>query len=588
MSPAGTDPADPSADPAADAILRDLVDAAVQEGLVPVIAPSAAGGWGRVGGLWARLREGGALQSWRLVSGPLLDDDGNATAPGDAVAALGLVGPGAAALAADVATAHRHAAVLDIARSGATVRPRPGQLLPGERLAATRGRPFHPTGRAVSGWSPAELAELGPMRTEPLAPSWVAVRRDRLRHGPEEASGRLHETVLSPAERDALHESMARARTGADTHQPLPVHPWQAAHVLPTEFAGETARGEVTPLLAGLGRCRPTASLRTLAIDTADAVDRHLKLPLGVATLGAARLLPPRYLDNADRAERTARAVVAADPVLAGLVGLCAEGCWAGWSDGDDEFADRPGHLAAQVRTYPPSPAEVTAVPMAALAADAWDVLGPALGVDDPVAFFGGLADAFTTVVLSFLAHGVLPEIHGQNVVVQVAPGAAIAGFVLRDHDTLRLFPPWMSAAGVPDPGYRIRPGAHQSLRLDAATDLVGYGQTLGFQVNLYGIADALARHHDLDERVLWARLGQAVEHALDTLELPSPVATVVGGALLRAEEWPSRTVLGPLLASGPSSSVSMPAGSGRVPNPLLAAAPVPLPTVGSTPEVHR
>lgn len=550
------------------AVLRDLVDAAVQEDLVAVLPPAAPGGWGRVGGLTARLRPGGALQAWRLADGPVLDEAGAAVAPRDAVAALGLAGPGLGALVADLDAAGAHAEVLAAGFDAVGAAPRAGDVLAGERLAATRGRPFHPTGRAVSGWSAGEVAAMGPMRVEPLAPHWVAVSRQRLRHGPHPASSTLHRELLADAEVAGLLDLAAAAGVDGDRHQLLPVHPWQDEHVLGPAFAPEIADGDVVPLGPGPGRLHPTASLRTLV--TADRPGHHLKLPLGVATLGATRLLPPRYLDNGDRAERLVLGVVAADPILAGLVGVCDEGCWAGWSTGDDEFDDRPGHLAAQVRTYPPGTFDGLAVPMAALAADRWDLLSPVLGDDDPVAVFGRVADAFAVVTLAFLRHGILPEVHGQNVVIRFGAGGEVAGFVLRDHDTVRLHAPWMAAAGVDDPGYRIRPGGRQSLTLDTAAELVGYAQTLGFEVNLYGVADALARRHGVPERAMWARLRAAVVRALDVIAPPAPVADLVRERLLDAPRWPSRSVLGPLLAQGPSASVSMPAGTGSVPNPLL------------------
>lgn len=571
-------PTTTGADAATDAVLRDLVDAALQEGLVAVTAPGPDG-WGRVGRLRARLRPGGLLQPWRLTGGPLLADDGAAVPLSAALTALELTGPGAAGVADDLVGARDHAAGLS-----ATFPHAPGDpvdLLAGERLAALRGRPFHPTGRAITGWGPEDLDTFGPMRTDPLATAWCAVRRDRLRHGPDADADRLHRAVLSDGESAALDEAMREAGIDPGEFQPLPVHPWQARRTLPEQFATEIARGDVVPLAPELGRFHPTVSLRTMVV--ADAPDRHLKLPLGVATLGAARLLPPRYLDNGDRAQRTMRRVVASLPP--GLVAACDEGCWAGWVDdsaGGGEFADRPGHLAAQVRTYPATPADGLTLPMAALAADGWDVLDPALGAPDPVVLFGGLADAFAAMTVGFLVHGVLPELHGQNVVVRLAPGGGTLGFVLRDHDTLRVHAPWRERAGLADPGYRVRPGARQSLVLDRASDLVGYAQTLGFQVNLYGIADALARHHGLDESELWACLRRSIVRALGESVAPRDLLDEIAAMLLLAPRWPTRTLLGPLLATGPSSSVSMPSGTGSVPNPLQERSPVPPVTEGS------
>jgi siderophore synthetase component len=552
--------------------MGDLVDALIQEGLFgfadPRAAPDGEEVWFCVtiddgdSDVRLRLREGGALQRHRFAGGPVLHG-GLELAPHEL---LRLVAPaGAAAVAGDVHAAVEHAEVTLAARGDLT--PRPGDLLAGERLAATRGRPFHPTARAAAGWTSGELAAYGPMRADALALDWVAMPRDRLRFGAGAGGDRLADLLLDPPDRERL---AAAAEALGDGVCLLPVHPWQLDHVLPREFAAEMRAGIVRPVARGIGSFRPTASLRTLC---SPAPEHHVKLPLGIATLGATRLLPPRYLDNGERAERLMRALLERDPALRRRVSLCDERTWCGWAG--DEFADRPGQLAAQLRTYPAGILDepgTFAIPMAALAAHEWETLGPAvLDELDPVEFFGTLAAAFAEVGLRFLRYGVLPELHGQNVVVTLRDGMP-ERFVLRDHDTLRLCPAWMDAARVPDPGYRVKPGAPQSLRLDRAEALVGYLQTLGFQVNIYGIADALGRHYGVDEGAFWARLREAISGCLDAIELPQHVEEVVRRQLLGAGTWPTRQVLGPLLRSGSSSGVSMPAATGTVRNPLLPA----------------
>lgn len=600
-----------------DLVLRDLVDILIQENLwafadaarrhrpAALCAETAepgeqwchidlAGGW-----VCFRARAAGALQPYRLSRPPVWYGGAPGAPPrrlqpGELLELLAAgrsdtpAGPlHAGQVGADLRTAVQHAAVVHAGRARlAHARPRPGGLLTAERLAATRNRPFHPTARAAAGWTSDELARYGPLRQQPLGLSWVAVRRDRLRRGTGSGSDRLHELLLDEADRQHLADAVHRAGLHINDVQPLPVHPWQLDHVLPIAYAAELAAGEVVPLARGLGRFHPTASLRTLT--TAPETELHLKLPLGVATLGAARLLPPRYLDNGERAQRTMQQLIERDPALHGLVQVCDERTWCGWRhpSNADEFDDRPGQLAAQLRAYPAGlfdhPTRLV-LPMAALAAHEWDVLGPALGnagfgrsglgtvlfgAVDAVGFFRRLAGAFCELGLGFLRYGVLPELHGQNVVVALR-GGAVDRFVLRDHDTLRLCPDWMAAEDVADPGYRIAPGAPQSLRLPSAEALLGYLQTLGFQVNLYGIADALCRHYGIGEQVLWAELRRAVVDALARLALPGRIADVLGRELLHAPTWPSRLVLGPLLRQARSGSVSMPAGAGRVPNPL-------------------
>lgn len=589
----------------AELVLRDLIDTLLQENVdgaadalvVVDEAPMAevdldAGEcWCELGSLVFRGRVAGVLQRYRLSRGPVwqIGAEGRPRplAPSEVLALFhaefGGSGARAAEVAADLRAAVDHAAVtLDGHAAIADRVPRQGGMLAGERIAATRNRPFHPTARAAVGWTAAELERYGPMRQSALGMDWVAVRRDRLRFGSGAASQQLAELLLDDREFAALEAAAHRAGVGGDDFQAVPVHPWQSEHVLPKEFAQELTDREVVPLRRGLGRFHPTSSLRTLTASPGSSL--HLKLPLGVATLGAGRLLPPRYLDNGERAQECMTRLLRSDPGLDALVRVCDERTWCGWRSpgADDEFADRPGHLAAQIRRYPEdlfdAPGALV-LPMGALAAHEWGVLAPALAAsgfsgDDPVGLFRTIAEAFCAMGLGFLRHGVLPELHGQNVVIVLADGA-VREFVLRDHDTLRLCPEWMTIAGTEDPGYRIRPGAPQSLTLADPRALLGYLQTLGFQVNLYGIADALARHHGLDERILWSELRASLHTCLDGLQLPEHVATLVDEQVLRAAEWPSRQVLNPLLRQGRSSGVSMPAGVGRVPNPLAGAGAV-------------
>jgi siderophore synthetase component len=589
----------------AELVLRDLVDTLLQENVAgaadaltvaaeaPVTDAELVDGefWCRTGRLAFRGRAGGALQRCRLSRGPVwhIGDAGppRPLTPSEVLTIVHAGREGTGIRTAEVATAVQtaidHAAVSLAGHAALPDRTlRPGGMLAGERIAATRNRPFHPTARAATGWSAAELEWYGPMRQAPLGVDWVAIRRDCLRLGAGEASGELAKLLLNDQDLQALTEVARRKGAQEEEYQPVPVHPWQYEHVLPWEFAPELASRQVIPLSRDMGGFHPTSSLRTLATSPESCL--HLKLPLGVATLGATRLLPPRYLDNGERAQACMTRLLRSDAGLGALVQVCDERTWCGWRSmvADDEFADRPGQLAAQIRRYPVGlfdDPDALVLPMAALAAHEWDILTPALnavGFDaaDPVGLFRHVAEAFCAMGLGFLRHGVLPELHGQNVVVVLAKGA-VRQFVLRDHDTLRLCPELMAAAGVDDPGYRIKPGAPQSLMVSEPRALLAYLQTLGFQVTLYGITDALARHRGLDEQVLWSELRASVASCLDRLPLPERIATLVEDEVLRAGEWPSRQVLVPLLRQGRSSSVSMPAGIGRVPNPLVPVAAV-------------
>ena len=380
---------------ASDLVMRDLVDMLVQEGLfgfdeATPLSSDADESWFCVpigdedddNVLHVRMHESDALQPYRFSQGPVLHGS-RELAPDQLLRLVaGEACPETEQIAGDVRAAVEHADVTLSARHKLT--PEPGSMLAGERLTATRGRPFHPTARAVTGWSADELAEYGPMRRDPLGLGWVGVRGDRLRFGAGAGSDQLADLLLDGPDRERL--AAAAADLGNEFCL-LPVHPWQQEHVLPREFSREIDRGLIRPVARSIGRFHPTASLRTLS---SQSPKRHVKLPLGVATIGATRLLPPRSMDNGDRAEQLMRALLERHPVLRRRVSVCDEQSWCGWAG--NEFADRPGQLGAQLRSYPASVLDkpnTLVLPMAALAAHEWRKLGPAIRKDlDPVAFF--------------------------------------------------------------------------------------------------------------------------------------------------------------------------------------------------------
>ncbi|HEY8526478.1 MAG TPA: IucA/IucC family protein [Acidimicrobiales bacterium] len=472
----------------------------------------------------------------------------------------------AVARAADAAPGVR----AELAATGLTTRT-------GERLAALGDRPFHPLGRHKRGWTGADDARWGPHAPEPFGLDWWAVPRAWLARSavlPEPAR------LLGPADRERLADAARRHRVGVD-HAVLPVHPWQARHL------GGPPPGAV-PLAAGLGRFRATASLRTL--EPADHPDVHLKLPLAVAALGAGRQLPVRYLRNGDRAQGLLVAV-ARHPALAGRVHVCDEAAW--WTTpagGPGPLGD--GDLGCQLRRYPTGPGAPAAGPGAArvpLGAFGVTVDGhaPALAaLAEPGrggAALAALAGALVRLAIVSLAHGVMPELHGQNVVVAVRPGptpaARVAGLVLRDHDAVRIHPAWLRAAGLPDPGYVVDGRTPNTLVAGSPAALLGWFQMLGVHLGLYPIVRALGP----DEAAGWRTVAAATRVALDELEAwdggdaaggagalaLGPAVAVARRQLLEAPAWPVKLVLGPLLERGATCGTSMPSAVGTAANPL-------------------
>src|SRR2546423_1486297 len=179
---------------------------------------------------------------------------------------------------------------------------------PAPRAGKRRPGAAHPPGpprprRRPAGRRPSPQPRRRPRR--------VGIGGDPRRHA---AGGRGHLGVGA---------AMAAAGGGGRAPVVLPGHPWQPAHVPPGLFAGGGRSGGGRPVAKTLGAFRPTASTRPLvpaggpplsAMTAAAPV--HVKLPVGISTLGALRLLPPRYLANAARAQTLLEQAAARHPDL--------------------------------------------------------------------------------------------------------------------------------------------------------------------------------------------------------------------------------------------------------------------------------
>ncbi len=460
------------------------------------------------------------------------------------------------------------------ARILASVRSNPGTLIHWEALTCLRDRPFHPLARAKA-WGNEPGLDAPDYHAEsglPLQLDWVALRRNALRssrpqHSPEQP---IASALLNP---DAFSELRARAQAAGtdDSYLWFPLHPWQRRQLSGIHWID----------LGGLGDAWPTASLRSMAVANAPARQPlHLKVSLDVQALGARRTLPARYLHNGVLAQTCLAQVLARDHWLARHLLLCDERDW--WAlRQHDTLIGESGELACLLRRYP-GPDQLPdggwLLPMAACAVVTSDgdlaalrVLG-AGDAQEAWNAFRCIARLLLEASLRCFVHGVMPELHGQNVLLVVAvegsePG--LHGLVLRDHDTLRVCPALLAEAGVPLPDYAIDRSTPNTLVLDTPESLLAYLQTLGIGVNLYAIAAAIGSAFASDENIGWCIVREEIEALLRDGPLArAPAAAIAANALLEAGTWPFKQILAPLLARE-SIGTGMPSAMGSLANPL-------------------
>lgn len=444
----------------------------------------------------------------------------------------------------------------------------PDDLLSWEALSSLKDRPFHPLARAKD-WGDSDGSAYAPETMASFALHWVALPRDQMR-GSASAGQALANMLLDSTSRDMLDKAARACGADNDAWLWLPVHPWQWAR-LKRMAAPELAA--CIDLGTAAGAAVPTASLRSLAVIGRPGT--HLKLALSVNTLGAVRTLPPRYLHNAMLASACLERLRERDDWLAAHLRLCDENHWYALRQRNALEAE-PGELACLIRRYPPLPG-ATLMPMAALPAVTVDgalpafdhLLGPAGQEGDAWKLFADMASALLELGLRCFAQGVMPELHGQNVLLAFR-GRRITAFVLRDHDTLRICRPLLHARGVEVPDYVIDRSTPNTLELSTPRELLAYLQTLAIEVNLYAVLAALAERYGREEAHGWRIVRTVLEACLARVPLPDEIAAQTKSLLLDEPSWPFKQVLAPLLGRS-SFGTGMPSAMGRVDNPLFS-----------------
>lgn len=444
-----------------------------------------------------------------------------------------------------------------------------------ERLAAWRDRPFHPFARGRGGWGKREIETYGAEFGRFFALRWCAVSRDRVLTSPAMREGEPIDLVLAPSQARAVGEEMA-SRGLAGTHLVLPVHPWHLENAAPLEFGPELESGEIVVLdFIGPLVCA-TSSLRTVAI--ASNPHRHIKLPLDVSTLGVRRLMSAQSLHNGLMGAALLEEACSRRSAIAARVRIADETrFWTFNEASRDIFAPRTAFLGCAVRELPLPAKNAVLVPLASFSVAPSAGLPPA--IEQSLEMRPGtsvetfLEELFRLLIgfaVEALHCGFIPEMHGQNVLIELASGQPIK-IILRDHDTVRCLPEWLRAAGLQPPAYLIKDPRRATMLLDRPESLFAYAQTLLFDVAVRAICEAVDRSGHLDLRTSKRLLRRVTASEIEQLDAPQDIRDRLRTAFLDSRDWPFKQILTPLLAT-PYLGLGMPSALGRAKNPLMNA----------------
>ncbi|MFJ6530093.1 IucA/IucC family protein [Streptomyces longwoodensis] len=394
-------------------------------------------------GLALRLADG------RLLEGPLPDPfatDAYVTGvrlagtvyddPAGLTAALGV--PRGTGFAAELGHSVASLALSRAAQEPPSVEPAPAQWPRHDwewEQRVVDGHPYHPNCRSRPGFSVAEQFGYGPEHRPVVRLGLLPV--------PEA------ECLVSGAWPDELRDGGRLL---------IPVHPWQADHVL------KRACDPGPP-------ARPLMSLRTLALPDG----RHVKTALSARLTSSVRDISLASVSGAATLSVFGEALAARTDGLLHVTRTLGAAT-AGSPDLAAVLREGPGGYAG--------PGE-RVVPVAAL---------PLTGLPRSAAWSAAFARLALTVGLRLLETGVALEAHGQNLLVVLGPSGAPLRLVYRDLADIRVSPARLARHGVPLPELpeRILTDDPTALRRKLFGSLVG-GALAGTTGSRPALAEALA-----------------------------------------------------------------------------------------------
>lgn len=460
-----------------------------------------------------------------------------------------------------------------------------------EQYAGYRDRPYHPLAKLKEGLSQQEYLQYCPEFAQELCIHWVAVHKDKMMFGvgvEDIFTQQPSQIFINRADRYQLKQEMFQ-RGLSETHIAMPIHPWQFQHLFQQFYAEDVMAGICHPLNFTSKGMYASASMRSLLSE--EIPQESLKLPIGIKALGSLRFLPIVKMINGEKNQKLLVQAKQKDPVLQQKLWLCEETQW--WSylpakqqdrtaDNEWLFVEKPTHLAAQRRHIPvellQQPYQL--IPMASLG---HKISGqPAVfdyilqlqhnenSTENILAQFAKLCACFFEVNLRLFRLGLMGEIHGQNLCLVLKNGQ-FDGLMFRDHDSLRIYLPWVLQNDLDDPDYLSPHDFRNTLYHDSVEALLFYIQTLGIQVNLGCIVDTLASHYQIAAIEVWRVVAQQLQQELQKLDFQPEIRIQLQQLLFETPQWPYKQLLRPLLEQDTRIG-SMPSGLGETQNPLWHA----------------
>ncbi|RJE87515.1 siderophore biosynthesis protein [Paenibacillus sp. 1011MAR3C5] len=382
---------------------------------------------------------------------------------------------------------------------------------------STEGHPYHPCYKSRIGFTPEHNRSYGPEYQPDVRLDWLAAAYEEViwNAGDEGDWRYVIESELATEDRSRFCEQLASLGLSADDYAFLPVHPWQWGY-LQEKHPDLLANCRIVPLGHGSEFYRPQQSIRTLSC-ASGASRGDVKLSLGIVNTSSMRHLTVHSTVAAPAVSAWLQKIADSDPYLqesglillheyAGITLSAANGAiGAIWRENVEKYL-QPGEEAVPFFT------------LAATEVDGTAFIAPWIAWYGMESWFRQLLRRSVIPVVHLLvAHGIVMESHGQNMVLVHRNGMP-ERVALRDfHEGVEYYGPFLTSPElVPDfarlhsayaegePGDYFEMGSLQDLS-EMLMDALWF-------MNIGTIITFAASRFPIGERELWAIVAEELD----------------------------------------------------------------------------
>lgn len=385
------------------------------------------------------------------------------------------------------------------------------------------GHPFHPGHKSKLGLCAEEVLELSPEFQPQLELVLGAIKASVARVSSAAIVFSYSDWMTAQFPKEMTVWSATLRKRGEDPQAwlPLPIHPYQAQHVLPQKFAAEISAG-LLQISSDFPRLRasPTMSFRTVA-SSENPQAPHLKLPVSLQLTSAQRTVSPKATIMGPRVSNLLRELIRKEDGFGKTLDILAEEVGMHYIDPAGD-AERAKHLSILFRENPMTRRQsgYLPVPVAALFADS-PVDGRPLIIElvarsyedharGALSYFCDYAQIVLQASLSaYLIYGIAFEAHQQNSLVLLNQQGKAEQLILRDFGDIRIYAPALHA-------YRMHIDNHQAGHILFDDEVIVREKFLHTTMlcHLAELAVLLARSYQQNEDTYW----QVLHHTSVTL----------------------------------------------------------------------